>query len=162
MSDISAQKEIEGDWMRLPRSHENMVVFTFGARKAQELPFVLGVMSDLSGKSKVPVKPVDQRGFLEFRDTENLGERMAAMRPRANYSVPNPLKEGEMIPVDLEFESMDDFKPDRVAKKVAPEAFEMRERLANLRRQLDGPNAAQAEKVFNDLVEKLQALQKGK
>jgi len=155
------QKDIVNDWMRRPRSTESMVVFTFGARKKQELPFVIGVMSDLAGKPKSPLPLVSDRKFLEF-DSGNFDARMAAIRPRAAFQVPNPLKEGELLPVDIEFESMDDFKPDRIAQKVKPlkDLLEQRERFDRMLKDLDGPNSARIEKEFKDLKEKAEALKK--
>jgi type VI secretion system protein ImpB len=156
-------KKIESDKMRRPRSHENMVVFTFGARKKQELPFVIGVMSDLTGKPKKPLDPVAKRAFLEIDAEQPLEARMAALRPRAAFQVPNVMTpEGGNLSVDIEFQSMDDFKPDRVAAKVGPlrELLEQRERLKNLLSYLDGN--PDAEKEVNDLLQKLDALSKEK
>ncbi len=157
----SGAKRIEGDWMRRPRSMESMVVFTFGARPKQELPFVIGVMADLAGKPKNPLPPVGKREFLDI-ESGNFDARMAAIRPRAAFQVPDPMNEGKVLPVDIEFTSMDDFKPDRLAQKVKPlrELMEQRERLDLLMKQLDGPNADEAEKVFNDLKQKAEALKK--
>jgi type VI secretion system protein ImpB len=155
-------KKIESDKMRRPRSHENMVVFTFGARKKQELPFVAGVMADLAGKPKQALRPVAQREFLKI-DAENpLEKRMAAMKPRVSFQVPNPVKPDEVLPVELEFESMDDFKPDRVARRVKPlrALLEQRERLDTLKKQLDGPSADEAEKLIQELIQKANALRK--
>jgi len=158
----SGSKKIEGDKMRRPRSHENMVVFTFGARKKQELPFVIGVMADLSGKPREPLADVSKREFLKIDSNQPLEARMAAMRPRVNFQVPVPTKPGEVLPVDIEFESMDDFKPDRVAAKVKGlrELLEQRNRLKNLLNYIDGKD--DAEKALADLVQKVDALTKTK
>lgn len=148
------------DKARAPRAHLQTVVFTFGARKNQELPFVLGVMSDLSGKPKEPLPPVSKRQFLEF-DSGNLQARMTAMRPRVSFQVPNRLSpEGGDLPVELEFESMDDFKPDRVAARVEPlrKLLEQRERLNTLLSYLDGKE--DAEKVLEEMLQKVEALVK--
>lgn len=156
----SASEKIGLDKARKPRSHEKMVVFTFGARKSMELPFIIGVMSDLSGKSKQPPLPVSQRKFLEV-DSGNFESRMAAIRPRATFPVPNVMSSaGGNLSVDLEFESMDDFKPDRVARKVEPlrKLLEQREALENLKNYLDGE--ADAEKVLDELLAKIDALKK--
>jgi type VI secretion system protein ImpB len=154
--------KIGTDKMRSPRAHVQTVVFTFGARKKQELPFVIGVMADLSGKPAKPLPAVSKREFLDI-DSGNFEGRMAAIRPRAAFQVPNPLKKGEMLPVDLEFESVDDFKPDRVAQKVKPlrDWLEQRERLDILLKQLDGPNSEEAERIFQELLQKVDALSKG-
>jgi len=86
---------------------------------------------------------------------------MAAMRPRVAFPVPNQMSpEGGNIMVDVEFESMDDFKPDRVARKVEPlrQLLEQREALENLGKYLDGKE--DAEKLLNDLLEKIDAASK--
>ena len=156
----AGSKKIQDDKMRRPRSHENMVVFTFGARKKQELPFVIGVMADLSGKPKKALAPVNKREFLDI-DSGNFDARMAAIRPRAAFPVPNRLNdEGGNLTVDVEFESMEDFKPDRVAAKVEPLRLllEQRDRLKNLLTYLDGKD--DAEKLLSDLVQKVDALNK--
>ena len=157
----AGSKKIQDDRMRRPRSHENMVVFTFGARKKQELPFVFGVMADLAGNPKNKLKPVKEREFLEF-DSGNFDSRLAAIRPRAAFRVPNPLNKDEMLPVDIEFESMDDFKPDRVAAKVGPlkELLNQREALKNLLSYLDGND--KAEEVLTEVLQKMDALSKPK
>jgi type VI secretion system protein ImpB len=157
----AGSKKIQDDWMRRPRSHENMVVFTFGARKKQELPFVFGVMADLAGNPKNKLKPVKDREFLDF-DSGNFDARMAAIRPRAAFRVPNPLNKDELLPVDIEFESMDDFKPDRVAAKVGPlrQLLEQREGLKSLLNYLDGND--KAEEVVAGLLQKVDALSNAK
>jgi type VI secretion system protein ImpB len=156
----SGSAKISLDKARKPRSHENMVVFTFGARKNMELPFILGVMADLSGKAKQPLPSVSQRKFLEI-DSGNFDARMAAIRPRVAFAVPNQMTpEGGNLTVDLEFESMDDFKPDRVARKIEPlrPLLEQREALKNLESYLSGKE--DAEKLLEDLLKKIDALSK--
>jgi len=155
----SGAVKIGSDKPRAPRSHPSMVVFTFGARKDQELPFVIGAMADLAGKSKeVPV--LAKRQFLEV-DAGNLNARMAAMRPRATFAVPNCMSpEGGNLSVDLEFESMVDFTPDRVARRIEPlrKLLEQRERLQNLKGYLDGK--PDAEKVLEELLASVDNLMK--
>lgn len=154
----SGSVKVGADKMRAPRAHVTTVVFTFGARKNQELPFVIGVMSDLAGKSKEPLPPVSKREFRPV-DSGNLNASMASMRPRVAFQVPNRMSsEGGNLTVDLEFESMDDFRPDRVARKVEPlrKLLEQRERLNNLLNYLDGKD--DAEKVLDDLLQKVEAL----
>jgi type VI secretion system protein ImpB len=156
----SGSAKISLDKARKPRSHENMVVFTFGARKNMELPFIIGVMADLSGKPKQALPAVSQRQFLEV-DSGNFEARMAAVRPRAAFAVPNKMSpEGGNLTVDLEFESMDDFKPDRVARKIEPLRLllEQRDALENLKSYLDGKE--DAEKLLDDLLKKVDALTK--
>ena len=154
----AGSETISLDKARKPRSHENMVVFTFGARKKAELPFIVGVMSDLAGKSKVDQKTVSQRKFLEY-ESGNFGSRMMAVRPRVSYQVPNLMSsEGGNLSVDVEFESMDDFKPDVLARKIEPLRLllDQRDALANLKTYVDGKE--DAEKLLDDLLKKIDAL----
>ena len=159
----SGAERIGDDKMRAPRAHPQTVVFTFGARKKQELPFVTGVLSDLAGKSKKTQPKVKDREFLEIDAEQPLEKRMAAMRPRVAFPIPNRLNdEGGNLNVDIEFESMDDFLPDRVAARVGPlkELLEQRNRLQDLLGSLDGND--DAERILAELVQKVDALTKSK
>ena len=129
---------------RAPRVHIEYEVETYGSRQKVELPFVMGVMSDLSGKSHVEKKPLDKRDFVEF-DMDNFDKRMEAMAPRAAFVVDNSLAgEGKMA-VDLTFKSIDDFSPGRVAKSVPALAnlLEARQQLNDLLLYMDGKDGAQ-------------------
>jgi len=136
----SGARTIGDDKEKSPRSHPQAVVFTFGARKGIELPFVMGVMADLSGKPRNPLFPVSKREFLEI-DSSNFDARLKAARPRVSFPIKSQLPgaDGDLM-VDLEFESTDDFLPDRVARKVAPlrALLEERDRLKKLQADLDG------------------------
>jgi type VI secretion system protein ImpB len=112
-----------------------------------EIPFVMGVMSDLSGNSPgVEKEEVNERKFLEF-DMDNLDNRMAAIQPGVSFRVENKLSEdaGEKIPVSLRFNKMADFEPAAVAKQVPAVAklLEARTQLSNLLRYMDGKVAAE-------------------
>jgi type VI secretion system protein ImpB len=138
---------------RAPRVHIEYEVETFGARQKVELPFVVGVMSDLSGKSEVEKKTLDKRDFVEF-DMDNFEQKMDAIAPRAAFTVENTLTgEGQMA-VDLTFKSLEDFSPGQVAKKVPSLAklLEAREQLNDLLLYMDGKDGAQEllEKVLKD------------
>lgn len=138
----SSQKFIARN--RAPRVQIEYDVELYGAEKKVQLPFVMGVMSDLSGKSEVPLPPVSDRKFLEI-DIDNFDERMKAMRPRAAFTVPNTLTgEGNMM-VDITFESMDDFSPGAIAQKVEPlkKLFDARTQLSNLMTYMDGKSGAE-------------------
>ena len=116
----------------------------YGAEKKVQLPFVMGVLADLSGKPADPLAPVGDRKFLEF-DVDNFDTRMKAMKPRAAFAVPNTLTgEGE-LKVDLTFENMDDFSPAAVAKKVDAlnKLLEARNQLSNLVTYMDGKGGAE-------------------
>src|SRR4051794_13422784 len=108
-----------------PRAHVEFEVFTGGASKLLELPFVLGVMSDLAGQSKAAIPSLAKRNFEEIGEN-GLAPLFKKLRPRVQCRVPNKLvrrKEGEPeeeLSVELEFESMADFSPDQIARKVAP------------------------------------------
>jgi type VI secretion system protein ImpB len=135
---------------RAPRVHIEYEVETYGSRQKVELPFVMGVMSDLSGKSLVEKKTLADRDFVEF-DMDNFDQRMAAMAPRAAFNVDNTLAgEGKMA-VDLTFNSMEEMTPGAIAKKVPALAqlLEARQQLNDLLIYMDGKDGAQ------DLLDKL-------
>lgn len=138
---------------RAPRVHIEYEVETYGARQKVELPFVMGVFSDLSGKSHVEKKSVDKRDFTEF-DMDNFEQRMEAIAPRAAFNVDNTLSgEGKMA-VDLTFKNMDSFSPGEVAKNVPALAklLEARNQLNDLLLYMDGKDGAQEllDKVLKD------------
>ena len=116
----------------------------YGAEKKVQLPFVMGVMSDLSGKSEAPLPSVSDRKFLEI-DADNFDERMQALRPRATFTVPNTLSGDGNLSIDLSFESMKDFTPAAVAKKVEPlrKLLEARTQLSHLTTYMDGKTGAE-------------------
>ena len=135
---------------RAPRVHIEYEVETGGARQKVELPFVMGVMSDLSGKSKVEKKTLNDREFLDF-DMDNFDKRMAAIKPRAAFNVDNTLTGEGKLAVELEFNRMEDFSPGAIAQKVPALAqlLEARQQVNDLMLFMDGKDGAQ------DLLEKL-------
>lgn len=138
---------------RAPRVQIEYDVELFGAEKKVELPFVMGVLADLSGKPQdgEEVVPLEQRKMLEI-DAENLDKRLKALKPRAAFRVPNMLTgEGELS-IDITFESMDDFSPAAIARKVAglKELLEARTQLENLMTYMDGKVGA--EELISRLV----------
>jgi type VI secretion system protein ImpB len=119
----------------------------YDAEKKIELPFVMGVMSDLSGNaSEVAKAEFADRTFLDF-DMDNFDSRMKAVKPGVSMKVANKLGEGggEKLSVKLNFEKMDDFGPAAVARQVPALAklLKAREQLANLQRYMDGKVAAE-------------------
>ena len=148
MAKASSQKFIARN--RAPRVQIEYDVELYGAEKKIQLPFVMGVLADLSGKPAQPLPPVDDRKFLDI-DVDNFDSRMKAMKPRAAFQVPNTLTGEGNISVELTFESMDDFSPAAVARKVdaLSKLLEAREQLANLITYMDGKTGAE------DLVSKL-------
>lgn len=129
---------------RAPRVQIEYDVELYGSERKVEIPFVMGVMADLAGKSRTPPKNLEQRQFLEV-DIDNFDERLKSVAPRVAFQVPNKLTEGDDILVDVTFESMDDFSPAQVARKVEPlsRLLEARIQLANLLSYMDGKNGAE-------------------
>jgi type VI secretion system protein ImpB len=144
----SSQKFIARN--RAPRVQIEYDVELYGAEKKIQLPFVMGVLADLSGKPAEPLPPVADRKFLEI-DVDNFDSRMKAMKPRAQFSVPNTLTGEGNLSVELTFENMDDFSPAAIARKVDSlnKLLEARQQLANLITYMDGKSGAE------DLVSKL-------
>lgn len=142
MSD-SGQKFIRRN--RKPRVH---ITYEdpYNAEKLIELPFIMGVLADLSGNASAVEKPeVGQRKFLDI-DMDNFDKRMAAIAPGLSFRVDNKLGDpGEKLGVNLTFKTMDDFKPTAVARQVPAVAklLEAREQLKNLQRYMDGKAGAE-------------------
>jgi type VI secretion system protein ImpB len=138
----SSQKFIARN--RAPRVQIEYDVEVYGAEKTVSLPFVMGVFSDLSGKPEEPLAPVAERKFLEI-DVDNFDERLKSMKPRVAVQVPNTLTGEGNLPVDLTFESMDDFTPGAVARKVDSlnQLLEARTQLSNLLTYMDGKVGAE-------------------
>lgn len=138
---------------RAPRVQIEYDVELYGAQKKVQIPFVMGVMSDLSGDSKEPLPGVDDRKYMAI-DVDNFDERMKSMKPRVAISVPNTLTGQGNLQVDLTFESMDDFSPAAVARKVDSlnKLLEARSQLSNLITYMDGKAGAEdlISKVLND------------
>ena len=129
---------------RAPRVQIEYDVETYGAQKKVQLPFIVGVMADLSGKPEEPLPPLADRKFLEI-DVDNFDDRMKAMKPRVAYMVPNTLTGEGNIAVDITFENMDDFSPAAVARKVDAlnKLLEARTQLSNLLTYMDGKSGAE-------------------
>ena len=147
----SSQKFIARN--RAPRVQIEYDVELYGAEKKVQLPFVMGVLADLSGKPAEPLAPVADRKFLEV-DVDNFDARMKAMKPRVAFQVPNALTGDGNLSVDITFENMDDFSPAAVARKVdsLSKLLQAREQLANLVTYMDGKGGAEEliGKLMND------------
>ena len=139
---MSSQKFIARN--RAPRVQIEYDVELYGAEKKVQLPFVMGVLADLSGKPADPLAPVADRKFLEM-DVDNFDSRMKSMKPRVAFQVPNSLTGEGNISVDLTFDNMDDFSPAAVAKKVdaLSKLLDARQQLANLVTYMDGKTGAE-------------------
>jgi type VI secretion system protein ImpB len=150
MAKASSQKFIARN--RAPRVQIEYDVELYGAEKKIQLPFVMGVMANLSGNPAEPLPDVADRKFLDI-DIDNFDQRLKAMKPRAAFQVPNTLTGDGNLMVDITFESMDDFSPAAVAKKVdaLSKLLEARQQLASLVTYMDGKSGA--EKLIKQLLQ---------
>lgn len=144
MSSDSGQKFIKRN--RPPRvqiSYED----PYNAEKQVELPFVMGVMADLSGNNSQVEKPAMKDRKFSNVDMDNFDAYMESIEPSVTFRTKNVLGEetGEQIGVNLTFKKMDDFSPGAVARQVPAmrALLEAREQLANLQRYMDGKVAAE-------------------
>jgi type VI secretion system protein ImpB len=130
---------------RAPRVQIEYEVEVYGAQKKVQLPFVMGVMSDLLGTPEQPPAKLDDRKFVEVTQ-DNFDERLKAMKPRAVLTVDNTLTGNGKLPLALTFESIEDFSPAAIARKVEPlrELLEARAQLSNLIAYMDGKGEAEA------------------
>ena len=146
----SSQKFIAKN--RAPRVQVEYDVELYGAEKKVNLPFVNGVLADLSGKPSEPLPRVDDRKFMEF-DSDNFDERMKGIKPRVAFNVPNEISGEGNIAVEMTFESMDDFSPAAVAANVdgLKDLLKARQELANLLSYMDGKSGA--EELLNKILQ---------
>jgi len=123
---------------RAPRVQIEYDVELEGAQKKVDLPFVMGVMADLSGNPAEALPDVASRKFLEV-DIDNFDKRMKAAKPRVAIKVPNTLTCDGQLSVEMTFESMDDFSPARIAEMVDPlrKLLEQRKDLDALKARID-------------------------
>jgi type VI secretion system protein ImpB len=151
------------DRVRRPRVQITYDVETNGAMEKKELPFVVGVLADLSGQPKEALKPLKDRKFVPI-DRDNFNDVLAKSAPRLAMKVQNRLTdEDTKLAVELNFQNMDDFDPARVAEQVGPlkELLEMRQRLTQLLSKMEGND--KLDKLLTDVLtntEKAQALAK--
>jgi type VI secretion system protein ImpB len=136
----SVNKKLER--VRAPRVHIQYDVETGGAIEMKELPFVMGVLGDFTGQPKEPLAKLKERKFVEITP-DNFDDVLKSMKPHLQFTVDNMLSEepdAGKLGVELKFESMDDFSPDRVAEQVGPlkKLLELRQQLADLRGSLQG------------------------
>lgn len=137
----SMQRKLER--IRAPRVHISYDVETGGAIEKKELPFVMGVLGDFTGHPAEPLARLKDRKFVEVTG-DNFDDVLKSMKPHLKMTVDNVLAEGQegatKLGVDLKFESLDDFNPDKVALQVDPlrKLLELRQQLADLRGSLQG------------------------
>jgi type VI secretion system protein ImpB len=130
------------DRVRSPRVQITYDVEIGDAIELKELPFVMGVLGDLTGQPKNPLAALKERKFVEITP-DNFDIVLKNMEPHLAYSVANKLSgtgDGAQLKVDLSFESMDDFAPENIAKKIPPlrDLLELRKRLSDLSGSLQG------------------------
>ena len=137
---------------RAPRVQIEYDVEIYGAERTIQLPFVMGVMADLAGKSNEPQAEIADRKFQDI-DVTNFDDRMKAIKPRVAFQVPNTLTGEGILSIDMTFESIDDFSPAAVARKVDSlnSLLEARTELANLLTYMDGKTGA--EELINKVLQ---------
>ena len=150
---------------RAPRVQIEYDVELYGSEKKVEIPFVMGVMADLSGKPEEPLASLAERKIVEV-DVDNFDKTLKAAKPRVQFSVPNTLTGEGNLSVEMKFESMDDFSPQAIAKQTdgLKQLLEARTQLTNLMTYMDGKEGAEQliAKVLADpaLLESLSAAPK--
>jgi type VI secretion system protein ImpB len=156
MPQESLQKKIGR--VRPPRVHITYDLETGGAIKKKELPFVAGVLSDLSGDPATELPSVKDRKFVQI-DRDNFDKVLAKIGPRLVFRVDNQLQHDDtQLNVELKFSSMEDFEPQKVAEQVEPlrKLIELRRKLANIRSSLSGNDKLDKllQKIVNDQEER--------
>lgn len=150
------------DRVRSPRVQITYDVEVGGAIELKELPFVVGVIGDLTGQPEQPLARLKERKFVEV-NPDNFDTVLEGMKPHLNFSVENKLSEEPDAPnlkLDLKFQSMEDFEPESVARQVKPlkELLDLRTRLADLRGSLQGND--KLEELLLDAVSNTEKLEK--
>jgi type VI secretion system protein ImpB len=159
MAREGTQKKLER--VRPPRVNISYDVETGGAIETKELPFLMGVLADLSGNPAEALPRLKDRKFVEI-NPDNFDSVLKSMKPRVQFTVANKLapESGGKIGVDLTFESLDDFNPEAVAKNVGPlkELLELRTKLADLRGNLQGND--KLEEILQSTLNNAEAMKK--
>lgn len=158
MAQESLQKKLSR--VRPPRVHITYDVETGGAIEKRELPFVVGVLADLSGQPEKPLPSVRDRKLIDI-DRDNFDQVMSKVEPRLAFKVDNRLSEDDSkLGVELKFRSMDDFAPAKVAEQVPAlrKLLEARRALANLRSSLIGNDKLEA--LLQDVLNSTESLQR--
>ena len=148
------------DRVRSPRVHITYDVEIGDAIEMKEIPFVVGVLADLSGKPEEPLPKMKDRKFIEI-DRDNFNNVMEGMAPRLAYRVDNKLtNDGSQMAVELRFKNIDDFHPEKVADQVDPlrKLVETRARLSELLGKLDGND--RLDELLQDVLSNTETLQK--
>jgi type VI secretion system protein ImpB len=154
----SVQKRLQK--IRPPRVQLTYDVEKGDAIEQKEIPFVVGVLGDFSGKPEQPLPKIRDRKFVNV-DMDNFDEVMEGMAPRAVFRVPNKISDGGgEFGVELKFNSIDDFRPESVVEQVEPlrKLLEARTKLADLRNKLAGNE--KLEDLLNDVLNNTEQLKK--
>jgi type VI secretion system protein ImpB len=157
MSDSTQHKL---DRVRPPRVHITYDVEIGDAVEQKEIPFVVGVLSDLSGKAEKPLPPIKDRKCIEV-DRDNFNNILEGMKPRLAFRVENRIEDDDsQIGVELTFSSLDDFHPERIAQQIEPvrKLVEARKKLYNLLGKLDGND--KLETLLQDVISNTDKLEK--
>jgi type VI secretion system protein ImpB len=158
MAKESLQKKVGR--VRPPRVQITYDVQVGDAIEKRDLPFVVGVLADLSGMPDKPLPPIAKRKFVAI-DRDNVNDVMKKIGPRLAFKVPNRLSEDDTkLNVELRFESMDDFQPAKIAQQIAPlrKLLELRTSLANLRSSLIGND--KLESLLQEMVQNEEMLRR--
>ena len=148
------------DRVRAPRVHITYDVELDGAIEMKEIPFVVGVLGDYSGKPDEPLPKLKDRKFIEI-DRDNFNNVLEGMKPRLAFRVDNKLTDDDTkMAVELRFKSIDDFHPEKVADQVAPvkKLVEARQKLSELLNKLDGND--KLDELLQDVIASTDSLQK--
>jgi len=148
------------DRVRAPRVHITYDLEVGGASEMKEIPFVVGVLADLSGRPDEPLPKMKDRKFVEI-DRDNFNSVLAAMKPRVAFKVDNKLaNDDSKLAVELRFNSLDDFSPEQVVQQVEPlrKLVDARRRLSNLLNKLDGND--KLDELLQEAISSTEALHK--
>lgn len=148
--------------VRAPRVHVTYDVEVGDAIELKEIPFVMGVLADLSGRPEEPLPRLKERRFVEVTP-DNFDSVLASMNPRVAFTVENKLSDDPnagKIGVDLRFSTMEDFEPERVARQVKPlrDLLDLREKLSDLRGTLQGNE--KLEQMLQDVMGNTESMEK--
>ena len=148
------------DRVRAPRVQITYDVEIGDAIEMKEIPFVVGVLGDLSGNPEKPLPKMKDRKFVEI-DRDNFNKVLEGMKPRLAFKVDNKLTDDDTkLAVELNFKSMDDFHPENVAQQVDPirKLVETRKRLSDLLSKLDGND--KLEELLQDVLSSTESIEK--
>lgn len=148
------------DRVRSPRVHITYDVEIGGAIQMKEIPFVVGVLGDFSGKPAEPLPKPKDRKFIEI-DRDNFSNVLGGMKPRLAFRIDNKLTEDNTkMAVELNFKSLDDFHPESVAKQIDPlsKLVDARRKLSDLLSKLDGND--KLDELLQNVIASTDSLQK--